>query len=40
MWKPVAILGKVQRNQRQKPAFEAEIRESRFNFSEWTEINQ
>jgi hypothetical protein len=36
MWKPVAILGKVQRNQRQKPAFEAEIRESRFNFSEWT----
>jgi len=30
------IFGTVQRNLRQKPAFSEEIRESHFNFSEWS----
>jgi hypothetical protein len=32
----VAILGMVQRNWRQKTGFLEEIRESHFNFSEWS----
>jgi len=35
-WKFAVILGTVQRNLRQKPAFSEEIRESHFNFSEWS----
>jgi hypothetical protein len=38
MWKFSAILGTVQRYSWQKTAFWAEIRESHFNFSEWTVI--